>query len=209
MGGSKESAPTAPQPPTQAQTAADYAAALPVYYQAALQYEPQIAQMEQGIAQSLYPKTVGLQEELAGAAQTGMNASVPSWYQQQTRDAMKSQFGRNLVYNPQAQEQYGIGTQQAAEDWKRYYQNMGLTVSGRQPLTQANNMMSTYTPALATQAAQQQYGTQANIYGTQSQNYWQGQSNPWMNMAGSLAGGIGSGIGTGVGYYTGSKWLGK
>lgn len=205
MGSKSPSVPTAPTPPTQAQTAADYAAALPVYYQAALQYEPQIAQMEKNIQSQLYPTTTALQEDIANRAKAGMNAPIADWYKQNVAENLKSSLGRNLVYNPQAQEQYGLATQQAYKDWGDYYTNLGLTSTGRQALTQPSNMLGTYTPAAGMSFAQQGYGTGANIYGTQMQNYMQQSQNPWANVAGSIAGGIGSGIGMGMGY----KWMGK
>ena len=197
MGGTKVQMPQAPTAPTATQTAQDYASALPIYYQAALQYEPQIAQMQQQIQQQLYPFTSDIQEQLAKTAQQGYSAEAPSWYRQNIRDTLASQLGRNLVYNPQGQEQFGLATNQAMEDWKRYYQNLGLTLSGRQPLTQPSNMMQSYTPAAGMGYASNIYGTQGNIYGTQMQNYTsQSQYNPWMNVGGSLLGGVGQGLGS-------------
>jgi len=194
--------PAAPTPPTAAQTAADYASALPTYYQTALQYEPQMAALEKQINEQLYPQTAGLQETLAAQASQGMTQPLPDWYKQNVADTLKSTFGRNLVYNPQAQEQYGLATNQAYKDWGDYYRNLGLSVGNRQPLAASPNLMSSYTPAANMGFAQQGYGTQANVYGTQSQNYWnqQNYSPPWMNMLGTVGGGVGQGIGTGMGY---------
>jgi hypothetical protein len=71
--------------------------------------------------------------------------------------------------------------------------------------------MSSYTPALQTQANQSSFGTQAGMYGSglnynaNMYNTNMGYSNPWMNMMGTIGGGIGQGLGMGLGY----KWMGK
>jgi hypothetical protein len=204
----------APAAPSATQTAEDYAKALPIYYQTALEYQPKMAAMEKSINEQLYPQTAGLQEIVAGQAQEGLTQPIGDWYRQNVADTLKSQLGRNLVYNPQAQEDYGIATQQAYQDWQNYYRNLGLSWAGRQPLAASPNLMSSYTPALQTQANQSSFGTQAGIYGhglnynTNMYNTNLGYSNPWANIGGSLAGGLGSGLGTlggMMGYGFGSK----
>jgi len=166
MGSTKVSTPEPPKAPTAVQTATDFASAMPVYYKTALEFEPQIAQMQQGIQQQLYPYTAGLQEQLAQQAQQGMSAGMPEIYRGQVSDAIKSQFGRNAVYNPIGQQQYGIGMADAERNWQQYYQNMGLSLAGRQPLTQPNNMMQSYTPAANMNYASTNYGNYSNLYGS-------------------------------------------
>jgi hypothetical protein len=195
--------PTPPASPTATQTANDYATALPIYYQSALQYEPQIAKMQQDIQSQLYPQTSGLQEQIAGQAAQGVSQDLPSWYKANVQDTLKSQLGRNLVYNPQAQESYGLQTQEAYKGWGDYWRNFALAAAGRQPLTQSNNMMQSYTPNAQMQNTAQNYnaysGTYGQMYGAnagyannQNNNALsQSQYNPWMNLAGSIAGGVG------------------
>jgi len=201
MGSTKISQPAAPTPPTQAQTAADYAAALPIYYKAALEYEPQIAQMEKDIQSQLYPETSALQENLAKQASEGMNASLPDWYKNNVADTLKSQLGRNLVYNPTAQEDYGLKTNQAYKDWGDYYRNLGLSVTSRQPLTQPNNMMLTATPQQAMGYNANTYGSYSNVYGNMygaNAKLAGDKYSANMNMIGQIGGGLMNGIGTGM-----------
>jgi hypothetical protein len=208
MGSTKIVQPSPPPAPTATQAAEDFSRSLPIYYQTALQYEPKIAQMEYDIQSQLYPQETALRQQIGQDTLAGLRQSVPEWYNQGIRDTLKAQFGRNLVYNPQAQEQYGLATNQAARDWKNYYTNIGLSMAGRIPVTTPNNIMSSYTPQANMNFAQQGYGTGAGIYGTQMQNYTsQSQYNPWMNLAGSIGGSI-AGAGT---YGLGQRfnWWGK
>lgn len=201
MGGEEGTpAPQAPTPQSYGSTIQDYIQNYPQLFELMQKYGPQEATMQKNINETLYPQTAGLQENLATQATQGMNQSTPEWYNQNVRDTLKSQFGRNLVYNPQAQEQYGLATNQAKEDWRRYYQSLGTTLSGKQPLaTYSNNITSQYSPNQATQYAANTYGTQAGIYGNQLSYNAQMQpytmSNQLWNLGGSLAGGA-AGIGT-------------
>ena len=180
MGSSTEvKAPDTPKPPTATETAQEYAKALPVYYQTALEYEPQMAILQRQINEQLYPQTSQLQENLAGQALTGSTQAVPDWYKSQIDDQLRSTFGSNLAYNPLAQESYGIATMQANRDYQDYYRNLGLTVGGRQPLAQSANIMQSYTPAANMQNSATNYGNYSNayssMYGANAQ--LQGQTN--------------------------------
>lgn len=203
--------PSTPAAPTAAQTAEEYAKALPIYYETAMKYQPLMAQLEKQTNEQLYPQTAGLQEQIATQAAEGISGDLPSWYKTNVEDTLKSQLGRNLVYNPQAQEHYGLATQQAYQDYGNYWRNLALSAAGRQQLAASPNLMSSYTPAAQMANTATNYGNysgayssmygsnlnyNANLYNSQASNY----SNPWANMAGSIAGGIGSGIGTGIGY---------
>jgi hypothetical protein len=149
-----------------------------------------MAALEKQINEQLYPQTAGLQETIAGQAAQGLSQDLPNWYKGKVEDTLKSQLGRNLVYNPQAQEQYGIATQQAYQDWGNYWRNLALSAAGRQPLAASPNLMSSYTPQVNMGFASNNYGTAANIYGNQMRAYSEmyNQSPPWMNLAGSLGG---------------------
>lgn len=198
MGSTKIKQPNVPLAPTAEETAQAYASALPIYYQTAMQYEPQMAALEKQINEQLYPNTAGLQENLASQAANGMNAT-PDWYKNQLMDTLKSQFGSNIAYNPQSQEQFGVATQQGLQDYQNYYRNLALQVSGRQALAQSPNIMQTYTPAANMQNSATNYGNYSGLYGNMyNVNAQQSQYNPWMNLAGSLAGGI-SGAATSYG----------
>jgi hypothetical protein len=199
--------PQMPTAPSYSSSIQDYIQNYPELFQLQQQYAPQIAAMQKKTQEQLYPNQAGLGEQLGGIASQGMTTEASDWYTQNTRDQLKSTFGRNLVFNPRAQEQYGVSTQQAAEDWKRYYQNMGMSLAGKQPQYGAETgITQSYQPAQALSYNQNMYNTQAGLYGT-NLNAWQNQNtNPWANIAGSIAGGIGSGIGTGVGMYSMKKF---
>ncbi len=201
MGSPKGSTPTPPAAPTATASLQEYIQNLPSLFSAEQQYQPQFAQLEQNIQQQLYPQTAGLQEQLAGQASEGMSSQLPDIFRNQVSDELKSQFGRNVAYNPLAQESYGIGMANATKNWQDYYRNMGLSLANRQPLAQGQPLTSSFTPSTVVGMNSNNYGTQANLYGQQSQNYWnqQNYSPPWANMLGTLAG---AGIGAAGNYAT-------
>lgn len=96
-------------------------------------YGPQLTQAAYDIQKQLYPETTGLQEKLAGVASRGMDEPVPDAVRQSYLDELNSGLGYN-VSSPVAADYRSRGLMTLQEDWKRYYQNLALTVSGRQPL---------------------------------------------------------------------------
>lgn len=175
-----------PTAPTTGQSVQDWANALPQIYQTQMQYAPlqaaqqvQLAQQYAGdygkamqAAQSgLYPKTTALQENLADVATKGIDSQVPSWMQDAYRSNLNAQLGNN-VNSPIGADYMSRGLLQQQQDWQRYYQNLGLSVTGRQPLTQSatpqtSDYMSGFTPGSVMQSNNQNYGTAAGIYGNQ------------------------------------------
>ena len=189
--------PTPPTPQSAASSYADYVAMRPQMFEQDKLYSPQYAALEKQINEQLYPETASLQESLAKQANEGMASSMPDVVKQSMSDQLKATFGRNAVYNPLAQEQYGIGMANAEKSWGDYYRNMALSVANRQPLATSTVGTSSLTPAQVLSYNQGNYGTAANIYGTQANMFNNSQQlqaqygNPWGNIAGSLAGGIG------------------
>ena len=203
--GQEVQTPSVPTAPSYSSTIQDYIKNYPEIYKLMEEYAPKQALLQKQTYENLYPNQAGLGEQLGGIASQGMTADAPDWYTQKTRDQLKSTFGRNLVYNPQAQEQYGTGMQQAAYDWQKYYQQMGLSLAGKTPMYGADTSMTqSYTPSQATNFAAQNYGTGANIYGTQGSMYgnqlqynlgmqqYTPQNQMW-NLAGSVGGGLAGG----------------
>ena len=207
MGGDTPQAPTAP---STGQSVQDWASALPQIYQAQMQYAPQQAQQQVSLAQqyalplaqayqsaqsSLYPKTTALQENLADQATQGMSSDVPSWMQDQYRSNVNAQLGSNAG-SPIGADYMSRGLLQQQQDWKQYYQNLGLSVTGRQPLTQATgpqttDYMSSFTPSSVMTSNNQNYGTSGSIYGNQLTS--QATQNAAMyNMIGQFAGAAGT-----------------
>ncbi len=187
MGGS--ASPSLPTAPSTGQSVSDWANALPQVYQTQMQYAPQQAQQQldltqqfatpmaqalQGAQSALYPQTTALQENLAGQATQGMTSQVPDWMKAQYQSNMNAQLGQNAG-SPIGADYMSRGLLQQQQDWKQYYQNMGLSLTGRQPLTQAGSpqttdYMSSFTPGSVMSSNNQNYGTSANIYGNQLQS---------------------------------------
>ena len=206
MGGNT---PQAPTPPTTGQSVQDWANALPQIYQTQLQYAPLQAQQQVELAQQyaaplgqamqqaqsgMYPLTTALQEKLAGTATEGMDSQMP---QDQYRSNVNAQLGQNAG-SPIGADYMSRGLLQQQKDWQRYYQNLGLSVTGRQPLTQAStpqttDYMSGFTPGSVMTSNNQNYGTSGSIYGNQL-NYQSAQNQAMMNL-------IGAGIGAGGSAY--------
>lgn len=207
MGGDTPEAPTAP---STGQSVQDWANALPQIFSSQMQYAPQQAQQQVQLAQqyagplaqayksaqdSLYPQTAALQESLAGQAAEGMNSQVPDWMQSQYRSNMNAQLGTNAA-SPIGADYMSRGLLQQQQDWNRYYQQLGLSVTGRNPLTQAtgpqtSDYLSSFTPGSVMNSNNQNYGTAAGIYGNQLQAAGQ-QNAAMMNLIGSGIGAAGA-----------------
>ena len=148
-GGTTVQAVQAPAAPTAGQSAAEYAAALPSILQAQLQYQPQFNQADyesfaklapqytavyDQINKQYYPETYGFQEQLAKQASEGAGGNIPDWMQQQYRDQANAQLGSN-VNSPVGADYVSRGLIDQAQQYRQYYQNLGLSLAGRQPLT--------------------------------------------------------------------------
>jgi hypothetical protein len=223
MGGQPET----PQPaaaqaaPSTAEAVNAWVASLPAVYQAQLDYAPKEAAQQVALAQqyaapmgeamlsaqnAMYPETTALQENLAVQAKEGMQSQMPEWYKDQYLSNFRANLGTNIGA-PVAAADTSRGLLQQQKDWGDYYRNMALSVTGRQPLTQAStpqtsNWMQGYTPNSVMNYTQQGYGTQmqnqASIYGSQMGYAGQmGASNNQMfgQIMGSALGGAGSALG--------------
>jgi hypothetical protein len=133
-----------------------------------------LSQALQSTDQSLYPQTSGLQEKLAGVASYGSTATqMPDWMRSQYMSDFNSQLGTNAG-SPMGADYTSRGMQQQLFGQQQYYQNMGLSLAGRQPLTSAQspsytNYASTFTPTSVGQ--QQMAGYNAYM------PYWQNYAN--------------------------------
>ncbi len=203
-----------PTAPTTGQSVKDWANALPQIYETQMKYAPLQAQQQVNLAQqyaapmgqamqaaqsAMYPKTTALQENLAGVATEGMSSQVPDWMQQAYRSNVNAQLGTN-ANSPIGADYMSRGLLQQQQDWQRYYQNLGLSVTGRQPLTQAgtpqtSDYMSGFTPGSVMANNASIYGTQAGIYGNQltyntnANAQMQRYIGMGMNMGGAMMGG--------------------
>jgi hypothetical protein len=199
-----------PTAPSVSGSVSDWSSQLPAIYAAQLKYGPQLAQQQVDLAsqyalplaqayynaqKTMYPTTVGLQEQLAQSALTGMGQGLSDAEKEQYRSDLAAQLGTNVGS--------GIGSdymsrnmllqQQNRQD---YWRNLALSTAGRQPLTQASGVstpdyMSNFTPTSV-------MGYNANNYGTYAGAYTnlQGSYNQMMgNIIGGAMGGGGSAMG--------------
>jgi hypothetical protein len=215
--------PSAPAAPSVADSAAAWAEAMPKIYETELKYAPLQAQQEVELAQkyaqpyglamkeaqeALYPGTSAIQEKLAGQALEGMSSGVPQWMKDQYLSDLRSNLGAN-VGSGVAADYTSRGLLSLNEDWRRYNQNLGLSVTGRQPLTMAQTPQTGqysqgFTPDQALSYGASTYGSYAGLYGNMynsnanaaiaSANNRTAMAQSWMGLAGTA-------MGAGVGMY--------
>ena len=134
------------------------------------QYGLPAAQAMQGIDSALYPNTSKLQESLAGQALAGSTATkMPDWMRENYLNEYNSQLGSNAGSGIGA-DYVSRGMQNQLFGQQQVYQNMGLSLANRQPLTQGQqpqttNYMSQFTPSTVLGQQAQNYGSYANLYG--------------------------------------------
>ena len=135
-------------------------------------YSPQYAALQKQMNEQLYPQTAGLQENLASQANIGMSQGLPDDMRQQ----YVSDFNAGLGMNANAP--IGISDRNVAltklnEQWKNYYQHLGLSAAGRQPLAQGGQAGSVDTGAGlqgALNYAQGNFGTTMQGYNSSLAN---------------------------------------
>lgn len=210
-GGTTLNYPTPPPQPSTADAIKQYVESLPQLYAAQLQYAPQEAAQQVQLAQQyaqplaqayqsaqdvLYPGTSGLQEQLASQATQGINAQVPDWMKDQYHSDLNAQLGTNV--NSGAGADYvSRGLLQQQQQYQQYYQNLGLSLAGRQPLVNPTtpnytNQLANYQPGQGLNYTSGNYGTFAAAgrpVATQ-----QGTPNwiPGLQAVGSVLQGVGS-----------------
>lgn len=153
---------SAPPAQTTSQSIADWVSALPSVYETEMKYAPQIAAQEKSINDNLYPTTAGLQESLAGIANQGINATtMPDWMKKNYQSDLNANLGTNAG-SPAGADYVSTGMQKQLFEQQKYYQNLGLSLAGRQPLTTAStNWTSGMTPQSVMQSDNTNYGNYA------------------------------------------------
>jgi len=128
------------------------------------QYALPLARADFEANQALYPKTHGLQETMAGQAEEGMTATeMPDWMRRQYQSDMNAQLGTNTG-SPIGADYVSRGMQNQLFQQQKYYRDLGLSLAGRQPLSQATqpattDYMSGYNPQSVMNYTQQGYGS--------------------------------------------------
>lgn len=202
----------APSAPTIAGSLADQKEFAKAQYELGLQYNPQLAAQDFALSQeyapkyqqlmqqteaSAYPYTAGLQEQLAKRASEGIGGSLTDQMEQSYRDMLRSEIGPNVGSGIGA-DYVSRGMVDATQQYQRYYDDLGLSLTGRLPLSQAQNPQFRTAQQLADPNAimgfnQGNYGTQASIFNNMynAQATLRGTNNA--AMAGLLGGGIAGG----------------
>lgn len=173
----------APSAPTVAGSLADQKEFAKAQYELGLQYNPQLAaqdfalsseyapkyqQLMQQTEAAAYPYTAGLQEQLAKRASEGIGGSLTDQMQQSYRDQLRSEIGPNVGSGIGA-DYVSRGMVDATQQYQRYYDDLGLSLTGRLPLSQAQNPQFRTAQQLADPNAimgfnQGVYGTQGSIF---------------------------------------------
>jgi len=215
MGSTKISQPTPPAAPTVAQSMQDYVQNYPALWKMQMQYAPQEAQMQVDLAkqyaqpmgealktsqEAMYPTETAITQQAGQQALEGMQSQeLPDWARQKYLDEYRANLGTNVGS--------GIGADytsrnllEQGKNWQDYYRNLGLSISGKQPVyaaqpTQYTNQMAGYTPQTVFGYNAQNYGNYANayasMYGANAQLRGTNNTN-MMNMIGSGIGSIGT-----------------
>jgi len=132
----------------------------------AQQYAEPLAQAYKTAQETLYPQTSQLQETLAGQAAQGATATeMPDWMRQQYKSDISGQLGQNAGA-PIGADYLSRGMQNQLFQQQKYYRDLGLSLAGRQPLSQpaapaTTDYASTFTPGNVMNFMQQGYGTYA------------------------------------------------
>jgi len=180
MSSPKIQQPTPPPAPTVADTTKAYVDSLPAMYQAQLDWNPKLTEQEfqltsdyaskyKGLQDSLYPELAALDKQLTSQATAGSATSALSPEQRNMYlDTFRAQAGDQATAGIGAdyvsRGLVGMGMAQ-----QQYYQNIGLTLTGRQPLYQAQNAPTAnvgagYNYNTVSQAMQQGYGNYSSAY---------------------------------------------
>lgn len=208
MGTTKVESPQIPTQPTSTGSVGEWLANYPKIVEAMGKYNPIEAQQQvdllntyglpmaeayQAINESLYPQTAGLQEQLAGIASERATGGLPDYLKQQYRDELRANLGTNAG-SPIGADYVSRNLLGLGEQYNQYYQNLGLSLAGRQPLTtgqlpQTTNQLSTYTPSsvmgMNTSTYSPYISGWSTAQGIQQQNQMYNQQLPFMYLQGT------------------------
>jgi hypothetical protein len=218
MGSGGGSIPEPPKPPTVGESMADYVAHYPALFALQQKYAPQEAEMMMGLAQqyaepygqamlsaqkAMYPEEYDMRSSLMEQAKEYQQDPIPDWMADQWRDEFRANLGTSAG-SPVGAEYMSRGMQQMGEERRRYGQNMGLTLSGGQPIMQAQapattNQLSGFGPTNVMGYNANTYGTYAGAMNQRNiaQANLDAQPSPWFGVLGSISGGLATGLGYG------------
>ena len=211
--------PEPPAAPTATSSMTDYVNNYPRLFELMKQYAPQEAQMNVDLTQqyalpmaqalksaqdAMYPNETALTNQLTQQVQQGMSGQLPEWARNQYLDTQKSLLGENALSGAGA-DYMSTGLNEQSKNWQDYYTNLGLSITGRQPVYNASqtgfsNQLGGYTPGGVANANNNAYGSYAgaysNMYNTNATfaTNMNKQYTDWGKMAaGGASGGMGGG----------------
>jgi len=226
MGSTKIQQPSVPAAPSVSSSMADYVQNYPQLFSLMQQYAPQEAQMNVDLAQqyaqpmgeayktaqeAMYPQETAITNTLNNQVQQGLDSQAPDWMRSEYLNNVNSMLGPNAG-SPIGADYASRGLMQMNKDYGDYYRNLGLSITGRQPIAQAStpnytNQMSNYTPQGVMNYNSSNYGSNlsgySSMYGTNAN--FATQNSPWntwgqgaMQAGGQMLGGLSTGVGYGM-----------
>jgi hypothetical protein len=176
--------------------------------QLAQQYAGQLGQAYKTAQEAMYPEETAITKALNQQVLSGMTSDVPDWMRDEYLSNLRANLGTNIG-SPIAADYTSRGLLQQKQDWQNYYRDLGLSITGRQPIStatapQTSNYMAGFTPNSVMSYNMQGYSPYVsaftNMYNTNAQ--LSQQSSPWLN---AVAGGVGQ-LGGMASYGLGKKW---
>ena len=166
-----------PAPPSVGSGISDYIDNYPRLIQAQEDFGARDLQSQRDAQAQVYPEYEQLRGDLLGQVQRGISEDAPEYYANQVSDTIKSQFGRNAVFNPLGQQQFASQYQSGLKGWQDYWRNLAASFSDSQPVFQSQGAAQGFTPGQAISSNQAGYssylpawsGQQTRQYGAQQQ----------------------------------------
>ena len=201
-GSSPQPVASVPSPPTYGQSVKDYVDNYPQLFDLQKEYGPQEARLQIDLLnqygpelakyytsqqKELTPYTYGLQEQLAKLASENSSSPIPDSLRNMYTDQYRAEIGQNAG-SPIGADYMGDNMARAGEDYRRYYQGLGMSLLNKVP----NNAYSPSNPQFKDTSAglNGALGYNQGNYG----NYVQGITNiPYTN--GTAPGGNGMNYG--------------
>lgn len=119
------------------------------------EYMPEMAELQKETTEGLYPGLTGLREDLVSQARQGISGEVPPWMRHQYLSDLQGQMGTN-VGSPIAADYISRSMLQQQQDYQRYYQGMGMGLTGGLPMSQPQGVNVPNVPVSQIQSPQYQ-----------------------------------------------------
>lgn len=210
MGGGTTVSTSSQQIPSAADAVKAWVKNLPKIYETQMKYAPLQAQQAVDLAQqyatpygeaylaaqkAMYPEEYAMRDKLSSMALERMDAGMPDWMRDQYRDMYSSNLGSNAG-SPIGADYLSTNMLNANNEYQNYYQNLALSLSGSQPIFQAQTpQTSDYMSGFTPNAMMSYMANNVTTTGSQSKSGmpdWLGQ------MLGQGIGGLMGGIGYGM-----------